>query len=263
MPSVSSDRLLDPTTLTDAARAVLTDELYAVQQQVFAGVDREAFRRYVVDSEALRTRIQVYRDAAGTCIGYAALHLFSLSIQDRMTTVMRCEVGILPAHRGQSLAWKLLAREVARVVMVSPLRPAFLVACPVHPASYYAMAKTNPYLYPRPEGTPEDMTVLLEQLDGALGLSRPTGAGCHARSVGWITRQSVSERAVWQNHSSPLVQFFLRENPDYERGDGLRIACPLSPSSLARGLWNMFGRLIRRQQRALVARRSMAPAGER
>lgn len=260
MPTAVALRPVDPTALTDAERDALTEALYAVQRQVFAGVDRAAFRKYVIDSEARRTRIQVYRDDAGVCIGYAAIHLFSVDLSGKNTTVMRAEMGMLPAYRGQSLAWKFLAWEVARVA-ASPLSQGFFVACPVHPASYYTLARSTPQLFPRPEDTPEAMTALFSQLDDALGMSRPAGAGEHVRSVGWITRQSRAERVSWRNHDSALVQFFLKENPGYEHGEGLRIACPLSLRTLAAGLWSMAGRLVRRQRRILAGRRTVA--GER
>ena len=260
MPTASADRPLDPAALSDAARCALTDTLYRVQQQVFDGTDRDTFRKYVVDSDADRTRIQLYRDEAGDCVGYAAIHLFSVAVEGRKTSIMRSEVGILPTHRGQSLAWKFLAWEVARVVL-DPRTTGFLVACPVHPASYYTMAKTNPYLHPRPGQPTAATSSILSQLDAALGLPRPDGGGEHVRSVGWVTRQSDAERSLWERHSSELVQFYLSENPGYERGEGLRIACPLSAASLAVGLGTMLGRLLRRQR--AQARRTMTPASER
>lgn len=250
-----ADRPLDPAALTADERAALTDELYAVQVQIFDGVDRDTFRGYVVDSPAERTRIQVFRDERGRAVGYAAAHVFTVEVAGAPTAVLRSEVGLLPAWRGRSAACGLLLREVARLLVIRPLQRRCLVACPVHPASYYAISRASAQVWPRPGAeTPAPIRRLFAALDGALGLSRPDGAGEHARSVGWITRQSASEAAYWAQHGSPLVQFYVAQNPGYARGDGLRIALPLGAAAVADGLRVILRRRLQALRRALASR---------
>lgn len=256
-----ADRPLDPAALTDTARAALTDALYAVQAQIFDGVDRETFRRYVVDSPAERTRIQVFRSAlGGDVIGYAAAHVFTVDVDGAPTAVLRSEVGLLPAWRGRSAACGLLLREIARLLVTRPLQQRCFVACPVHPASYYAVSRASSQVWPRPGAeTPAPIQRLLGALDGALGLSRPDGAGEHVRAVGWITRQSSADADRWTQHASPLVRYFIAQNPGYHRGDGLRIVTMLTAGTVADGLRLLLRRRAQRLGRALGALAARRP----
>ncbi len=247
------DPLLDPAQLDRAARDRLTDELYVVQQAVFAEVSKDEFRRYVVDSPAVRTRIAVYRDDTGRAVGFAAFHVFAVPQGGRTVDVMRAEVGLLPAYRGRSAASGLLVREALAAIWRHPTRTRVFVASPVHPASYLAFSRIAA-AYPRPDRpTPAALQALMDSLDGPLGLDRPERAGVHVRKVGWITRQSPAEAAMWAAHPSPLVRYYLDENPHYTEGHGLRILMQVSLLRVLQGCARLAAQAWRRRWRARPA----------
>jgi hypothetical protein len=250
---------LNPQALTAAGRDALTDELFAVQRAVFSGVSRAAFRRYVVDSSAARTRVQVFRDENGAAVGYAAVHHFHLEVEGRKTVVLRAEVGLKPAWRGQTAAGGLLAREVFWAMVRNPLAQVCFVACPIHPASYLAMARSHHRVWPRPDAaTPAGVQALLDALDAPLGLEKAVDGGVHVRKVGWVTRQSAEEAAHWEGHEHALVRFYLEQNPGYVEGQGLRTAVVLSPAVFAQGLAGLVRRQLRRAHKRLVGQRRAA-----
>ena len=61
--------IIDPGKLDPPALRALGDDLYSVQQEIFDGVDREVFQRYVVDADAAENKILVLRDGAGAPLG--------------------------------------------------------------------------------------------------------------------------------------------------------------------------------------------------
>ena len=263
MPTLTRDRPLDPKALTAAQRDALTDELYAVHRAVFRGVSREVFRTYVVESLAERTRIQVFRNGAGWIVGYAAIHCFEVTVEGRPTTVVRAEVGLLRKWRGQTAAGRLLAREVIAARLRRPTAQVCFLACPIHPASYLALARSHGRVWPRPDApTPAPVQALLAGLDGSLRLERAEGHGPHVRTVGWVTRQSAAERARWIDHPHPLVRFYVEQNPGYEDGHGLRAAVVCSPRVVAEGVLGLLCRQARRAwRRVFGARLQPNPTG--
>ena len=100
MPRIASTEVIVPKTLTLEARARLTDALYAVHQQIFDGVERESFAKYVVESKAEHTWIQVHKNEAGDIVGYFAMHVFEKPLNGVTTAVFRAEAGSLRAYRG-------------------------------------------------------------------------------------------------------------------------------------------------------------------
>jgi hypothetical protein len=253
MPRLRCTPPLDPRRLSAAQRDTLTDELFAVQDAVFSGVSRAAFRRYVVDSPARRTRVQVFRDEQGAAVGYAAVHHFHLEVEGRPTVVLRSEVGLKAAWRGQTAAGRLLAQEVFLAMVGNPRARVCFVACPIHPASYLAMARSHDQVWPRPDAaTPADVQALLDALDAPLGLERADGGGLHVRKVGWVTRQSADEAVHWASHDHELVRFYLEQNPGYVEGQGLRTAVVLSPVLFVQGLARLAQRQLRRAWRRLT-----------
>lgn len=260
MPRVHATAVLDPRTLDAAARDALVDRLYPLHCEIFAGVSKREFRAYVVDSPAQRTRIQVFVAEDGRDVGYVATHVFLVDVGDDSAAVLRSEAGFLREARGQTAAGRLLLTEALGMRLRHPGRRCCFLACPIHPASYYALARTSGNVWPRPEAdTPAEVQQLMDVLDGALHLEAPTGAPEGVRKVGWITRQTAAEQASWARHGSELVRFYHRQNPGYVDGSGLRVVAPIDLGTvLSAGL-----AFVKRQAQRAVRAVGVAPAPAR
>jgi len=259
-PAADAQRLfkqspIDPKSLSAGETDALARELYAVHQEIFGGVTEADFRAYVVDSPAARTRIQVYRagDADGPVVGFAAVHVFELELDDGPMSLMRAEVGLMEGWRGRSAAAGFLLREGLRVAALSPVRRACFLACPVHPASYLALTRSCGQVWPRPEApTPAPIQAVMDRLDSDLGLQRPADAADDGvRKVGWITRQTPSEARFWAGHSDERVRYYIERNPGYRRGDGLLVLAPVDWRSVLDGALGTARRKLSRAWRTL------------
>ncbi|MEM9460683.1 MAG: hypothetical protein AAGF11_41320 [Myxococcota bacterium] len=96
--AILTEEIINPQALSSTERERLADELYTAHQRIFEGVEREPFVAYVIDTPAVRTRIQVFR-TGGLVVGYAAFHAFERSVGGRRALVLRAEVGLLPTYR--------------------------------------------------------------------------------------------------------------------------------------------------------------------
>jgi hypothetical protein len=256
MPRVIAEPALDPAALDASARDALVDRLYPVHCEIFSGVSRGDFRAYVVDSPAQRTRIQVFRSEDGRAVGYVATHVFLVDTGGEPVAVLRSEAGFLREARGQTAAGRLLLSEALGMRLRHPGRRCCFLACPIHPASYYALARTSPAVWPRPEAdTPADVQALMDGLDGALHLEEATGALEGVRKVGWVTRQTDAEAASWAAHEGELVRYYHQQNPGYVGGSGLRVVAPIE----LRTVLSAGAAFVRRQLLRLLD--GLRPAG--
>lgn len=258
-PTLTLDPPVDPSRLCEGDRGRLTRELFEVHDKIFAGVDRSQFAAYVVEPRGATTRIQVMRDPSGAPAGYMALHSYVRPVAGRTTLVMRGEVGVLPAWRGQTAHARFLLTQTARQCLRHWWRPKLVLACPIHPGSYWGVTRRVGRSWPRPgQPTPPKIARMFTELAAAFGLIPPNGADPLVRRVGWITRESDADREYWANHPAPLVQYYRALNPNYGAGNGLLMLVPLTLGVVLHGAWGelcrRIGRRLRPRRRPLNAR---------
>ncbi len=244
--------IIDPTQMPPGQREIVFRRLYRVHQQIFAGVPIENFMAYLVRPEAVRTRIQLYRNETGRIVGYCAVHLFERAIDRRTVGVIRAEAGLLPGYRGTSATLWFGGSEALRYKALHPLRTTVLFATPVHPSSYHMLSKYLWRSYPYPgRKTPPWVQRLLEGLADTSGSEPANPADPLLRDVGWITRETAAERKNWQSSPEQDIQYYLGRNPDYGRGIGLAMISPLAPGNLIMSTAQYLSHLVLRGLRRL------------
>jgi len=249
---------VNPNALSEPARGALVDELYAAHTEIFGGVSKAEFAKYVVDSPADRTRIQVYRDA-GRVVGYFAVHTFVEQIDGQRWVVVRAEAGKLPAYR-RNVSGTLMISEVLRACVRYPRARKAYLGCFVHPSAYVAMGHVAPQMYPHWERpTPTDTQRAMDRLADNFGLSQVEEADRGLRKVGWITRETDQDRDSWARRQDAMSEFFMARNPGYRRGDGLVVLVPLSATAFVEGTLRHLRRALGRRV-ARLTRTARAPA---
>lgn len=256
MTKLVAAEVVMPRALDPIAKEQLEVELYDLHSRIFRGHDKPYFVRYVVDSKAEHTWIQLYRDEDGALGGYLALHIYERVIDGRTIAVVRGEVGTLRKHRGSNLAAGFFAERVLRYLAAHPLRPLYFLGTLIHPSSYGQLVRyAGEGVWPR-EGIepPAEICGLMDTLGDAFGLDRVDPANALVRKVGWETIDSRSDRAHWERCDRPGVQFFLRANPGYEEGHGLLTLVPLTLGTLTRGVARYMRAKSESRTRKLAAR---------
>jgi CRP-like cAMP-binding protein len=225
-----------PKELLPAEREALIDALYAIQREVFDGVDRAAFAKYVVESKAERTWISLQRDAEGKIGGYAALHAFERRIDGRAVLILRAEAGSRRNLRGGNASIRFFFSQFLRCYLEDRARPLYYLGCLVHPSSYALIAKFAASVWPcAGKAVPDDLRAFMCALGDEFGLDQVEGADPLVRQVGWITRDTEVERTYWINCDKPTARFFVQTNPGYSQGHGLLTLIPVDGETLAEG----------------------------
>lgn len=251
---VAGRRLVDPARLSEAERAALADELYAVHRRIFAGVSADGFRRHVIEPPAETTVIQLYTGADGEVIGYCAMHRFRRRVLGRDAIVLRAEAGLLPAYRGRGVTYGFGILRALREKLRHPFTPVWYLGTLVHASSYHLLCKYFPLVWPRPgREAPGRMQQAARTLADSFPDPPVTPADPFIRRVGWITVESPQETALNRRGDRADVRFFKARNPGYAQGHGLVVVVPMSFRNIALAF------LARLFERTLVALRRRHP----
>lgn len=252
MPKIVRDEVIDPKTLSEEAIEALVDRLYAVHAEIFDGVSRDEFSRYVVRSKAERTSIQVSYGPDGELAGYIAMHAFRRVFRGAPCTVVRAEAGLRRAYRGDGGPGAFFASQLlkARLEQTGAL---YYLGCLVHPSSYAALSRGAQVIWPAPgQETPADLYEFMLALGDEFHLERVDPERPLVRAVGWITRDTEVERAYWLSCQIPAPRFYVEQNPDFVHGRGLLTLIPLDVANLGRSLVNWGSGRVQRSLRRTV-----------
>jgi hypothetical protein len=136
------------------ARALLTEALFAVHSQIFAGLTYDHFREYVVERQAWRTWIYVKQNSVGAIVGYTSMHVFRMEVDGKSHNVIRMEAGTLPEARGRDLTMVYAVLRLLRVWFRHPFTRTCIFAALTHPSSYTFLAHYAPVIWPHEDRKP-------------------------------------------------------------------------------------------------------------
>ena len=217
-----TDQIFEPSHMTDAEVDALTDALYPAHCSVFAGVSLEEFRQYVIEPEALRTRIEVYFGPDGRAMGYTALHVFERTIDGREMLVIRMESGLEASLRGSGISMPFSMDQLVRCRMDFPDAELYYLGCFVSPMSYMLFSKCAPLSWPHPKFDTSDETLdLMCELADSFGLKTTADDHPLVRDVGWRLHDTDKDIERFSSSRRKEVRFYLEQNPGYTDGAGL------------------------------------------
>ncbi|MBZ4417477.1 cyclic nucleotide-binding domain-containing protein [Myxococcus sp. RHSTA-1-4] len=264
MPRIASTEVVVPKSLSVEERQRLTDALYAVHQQIFDGVERESFAKYVVESKAEQTWIQVHKNDEGDIVGYFAMHVFEKPLNGVKTAVFRAEAGSLRAYRGANTNTRFGLALVLKYLLRNPGRPTYYMGSLVHPSSYSLLAKYCGDIWPRREQpVPPELLAFMDGLATEFGLEKVDAANPLLRQVGWRTRESEVERDYWRQCDKPSARFFVEANPGYVDGHGLVTLVPATVANILSVMRVLGGRTLRKPVDGALSLARRLPGGAR
>ena len=241
-----------PEKLSGAELDQLCEAVFPIHDQIFSGVDKVTFRRYVLEPPTELTRIFLCRNEAGEVIGYFTFQVYRTEIDKegkvRSPYVFRTEVGLLPAYRGRSSINRILFWEVCRF-MLGKFRPwrgfpeAYYMATPINPIAYYLVTRDIARIYPRPnQSIPDHIGQIARQLTRSLGLDHAGGVNSLVHKVGWMVRFRPGHPARFSKSTNPAIRYYLQENPRYQEGYGLMWLAPATLKNGVSSLWKQMSR---------------------
>ena len=264
MPKIASSDIVVPNTLDPAARQGFIDALYKVHCEVFDGVTRDAFAKYVVESKAEQSWINVHRNHAGEIVGYFALHIFERELAGQSSAIFRAEAGTLRAYRGGNTNTRFGLKLFLPYLLRYPKRRIYYLGSLVHPSSYCLFAKLFDVIWPSTRHPPPPAVLaFMDELANSFGLERVTADNPLTRQVHWITRDSEVERNYWRHCDKPAARFFIEANPGYGEGDGLVTLVRVDTHNLRHMISTFFAERYARRKEGLMVTLYRLPVGGR
>jgi hypothetical protein len=262
MPKIARSDVVIPNRLDSAARQAFIDALYKVHCQVFDGVARDSFAKYVVESRAEQTWINVHRNDAGDIVGYFALHIFERDLGGRTSAIFRAEAGTTRSYRGRNTNTRFGLALALPYLLRHPGRRVFYLGSLVHPSSYCLFAKLFDVIWPSSRHPPPPAVLgFMDELANSFGLERVTADNPLTRHVHWITRDSEVERHYWRQCDKPAARFFIEANPGYGEGDGLVTLVRVDAHNLWHLISSFFADRLTRRKEALTVMLYRLPIG--
>ena len=207
----------------------LIESLYTVHCKIFDGVDKNTFIHYVIFPTAKYTKIHLFKNTQGELVGYFALHHFEKQIGQKKVIVLRGETGILPEYRRNHNVITVIIKEGVMSKLLYLFREVYVLGCFVHPIVYYSIAKNAYRIYPNYRyKTPQKISSLMFELAKEFHLKEIDETRPFVRDIGWITKESDVDRGRLRESKKKELQFYLEQNPHYEKGYGLETFIPLS-----------------------------------
>lgn len=230
---ITTSETIDPARLGKEERDRFIRELYAVQCQIFEGVDEQGFSSYIFHPRAARTRIEIFRNDQRQMVGYSAIHLFEMSSVAGAIAVFRAEAGLLLPYRRKHSTLSMAFAELCRYKCLHPGRKAYYLGTLVHPSSYHLLFRHFHEMYPsyRRE-TPSHILVSMGEIAKSFGIEPVRRDNPLIVRVGWRVRNNRESLEHWSSSDKPDVKFFLRKNPGYREGEGLLTLIPLNWKNL-------------------------------
>lgn len=240
--------VVDPSSLSIDEKECFIDSLYLLHSRIFDGVERKSFVSYVVDSPADWTRIRVYKNRMNEWVGYCAVHRFDARVFDRSCVIFRAEAGILREYRGRSQTLWFGFSEAIKYRIRHPFCALYYLGSFVHPSVLYMFSRYFGEYYPRADTPiPARIKDFMLELANIFHIEAVEGQDVLVRQVGWITRESTEDRRFWQNHTHPMVKFYIKTNPEYTSGNGLLTLVPLTSRNIFMSLARFLKNKIRRR----------------
>lgn len=260
MAKVFSAERIDPGQLDRRQREALGERLYAIHQTVFAGLDKEAFDRYVVNSPAQKTRILLYRNAQKELIGYFGVHRFERNVDGQPLVVFRAEVGLQQEYRQQDADLSFWWAEATKFKLLHPLKHVYFFFVPVSPSFYAMAARYTHKVYPgRDRNVPAKTLRLMTQLAAQFGLPPVAEENPLVRRVGWITRATKQEQQFWQSSRNRYVRFYIDANPNFSQGNGLLTLMPVTISNALLSLSGVWFHALKKKLRTRLVDAKAGP----
>lgn len=262
MPNIARSDIVVPNKLGPAARQEFIDALYKVHCEVFDGVSRDSFAKYVVESQAEHTWINVHRNLAGEIVGYFALHIFERELAGKASAIFRAEAGTLRAYRGRNTNTRFGLKLGLPYLLRYPGRRVYYLGSLVHPSSYCLFAKHFDVIWPSTQHPPPPAVLaVMDELANSFGLERVTFDNPLTRQVHWITRDSEVERHYWRQCDKPAARFFIEANPGYGKGDGLVTLVRVDSHNLWHMISTFFAERYARRKEGLMVMLYRLPIG--
>lgn len=237
---------VDVDLLRGQEREKFFDEFQALADSIFLDMKRTYLTAFFDSREHVRSKFEFLQAPDGRVVGFTAVSLFNVVIDERSYDVFRVMAGVVPAFRGRNMTSKLPMQWYLAHRLLHPFRTIVMLAGAMHPSSYAMLSRASEvwprYDRPTPPATRDLMVKLCNSFgwkfadtaSSALIVYRPDSA-----------RLWPGEDEFWKTQGNRAARYFLRENPNFAQGDAMVVLSPVSWTNIVRSSTAFFYKFFR------------------
>lgn len=208
---------------------LFVDEIGALSETILDGIGRDYLAKELTAGNLIEATALMMRDEHGELVGFNLFRLFENVIDGKIVATFRAAAAIQPRFRGRNSVLSFAFGQAIAYKLRHPLRQLNFIFLGIHPSSYYLVSRYAQEIWPRYEQeTPAETYNFMQKLFAASGVDIGNEDGGYIFQSGKFTVQNAEEASRWKASDKPEVQYFLRQNPGYEQGDGLACMIPLT-----------------------------------
>lgn len=237
---VKSERLRSDS-LSWAQRQALFDRLYSIYSETMWGHTREEFERHLFCAGDLS--ITLYYGEFAELAGFAYIGIQSVEHAGKTVAAFSAGGFFRPGYHGGITGMRFGLREAIRFKLRRPRTALGYLSRTSSPAAYQLFVTTMPLVYPnRFRQTPAEVEALV----------RTIGERRRYVRVGdspWVVRSDAVPRdasRLLQLVDNADARFCVQLNPRFAEGEALLIWIPLTPATIAGGLYRQVRLRLRR-----------------
>jgi len=224
-----SKEIVNVLRLSASERDQFLDELGALSGSLIDGLGRDHMEGDLAAENLVQVKTLMIRDDRGRLVGFNIFRLFENVIDGKIVATFRAAVGILPEYRGRNSILSFAFAQAIAYKLRHPLRKLNFICLAIHPSSYNLMSRYAHEVWPRHEQeTPAETYRFMKNVFAAGGMTFADDQDDYVISTGKFTIQDDAETRFWATCDKPQVQYYLRLNPNYVKGDALSCMIPLT-----------------------------------
>lgn len=221
-------------------RSDLVDQLYAIYAESVAGLDRAAFAAEVMGSADTRIALFVGEDSA--LVGFAYRRFDHVEHEGRPQAVICAGVYFRRGTKGGAAGGRFGLAEALRFKLRNPLTPLAYLTRSASPAVYRLLAGTMPRAYPHPRAaTPAEIDAIFRAVHARRGYETVGDSPWVVRSIAVPTQPGRLRHL----RGDPLVDYYVRQNPNFAQGDALLVWIPLDLANVVGAALRLGWRTLR------------------
>ncbi len=239
--------------LSSQEQACWIDRLYEVCRHSIANADKEGFYKFSFGTSALERAYYVIESSCGKIASFFTIEYYTFDLEGQATTFFNTSISIAPAFRGKGLILRAMLQFFKDFTFLASKGNVYWISSSINPVSYHAVADIVAHFYPRiNHPIPKELMPVLEKYS-ELFHKELVGSDETVKFVGGPSlKVSTQQWQKMKQSDKANIQYYLSQDIDFERGEGMPIIIPASFSNIIRTVCNIVKKQIRFKMRQFI-----------
>lgn len=213
--------------LPSSSYKILLEELFQLSKALFSNMDKKTFAHIFKDERIMASYLACCYNQRDEMVGFFSLQVFPMTIGGQFNYIFRGQTGILPDYRRKTASIFFLIFIILYFRFRHPFKRIRCILAVLNPVMYKKLACLFSYLHPSHDCTlTEEDERLLISCAGFFDFELKNERSPFLVRLGVNAKVSEKEKTYWAHCNESNLQYFLQNNPLYEKGYALLTHIP-------------------------------------